>query len=372
MKKPIEFINNEGSAPDPIGKSREAGFKDIVCKEEFRDLAIRFRQGLSWLRFLPSVKGSLFEWMMPLDIHQDIAGTTFASPRSFDPNAHSVFEAARLWFRRHKPDALYSKEGNQNGLKLYPKRVGASWVIEEQAPEGERLRIFIRSLYDGSRGGTTGLAYNILREAKSRDNEPGSPTVGQLIHGDIIEPTGGKLVKIERMQSDKSEYANYKIGIGKNPAPINHFMALLTEKENNLIVPLEKTIYIPSEDEQKEILRRYIGDNIFTQIFGELPTQTTGWEPERAEPSRAAAPESNEEPEPTPAAAPTAAPTQPAEKKPAAADEAAPYTTKEVTNLLAKEADGVKELLANRHRLNRALLSIVLESAAEFGVEVTE
>lgn len=379
MKKPIEFVNNTGSAPDPIGTSREAGFKDMTCKEEYRELMIRFKAGLTWLRFLPSIKGSMYSWMMPLDIHADIAGTTFTSPRALDRNAPSVFENAQRWFKRHHPEALYSRDTNENGLKLYSKRVGASWVIEEQAPEGERLRLLIRSLYDGIRGGTTGLAYNIHHEAESCDNEPGSGTVGQRIHGDITEPTAGRLVKIERMQSDKSEYANYKIGIGKNPAPISHFMALLTEKEHNLITPLEKVVYIPTEEEQKEVLRRFIGDKFFSELYAgtEEPT-VRGWAPEaqvaapikeEAEPNSPVATKTEPTPEPAPTPATTEITAEPAEPAAPAAPAETPYTTKEVTSLLAQEADGVRELLANRGRLNKALLAVVIESAAEFGVE---
>lgn len=390
MKREIVFVNNEGT-PDPIGRSKEAGFRDIICKEEYRDVNIKFRTGLTWLRFLPRVKGSLYDWMMPLDVHQDVGGTSFASPKTFDQNAPSVFEAARLWFRRNHPETLSNKDTNPNGFKLWAKRVGVSWVIEEQAPEGERLRLLIRSLYDGGRGGSTGLSYNIRREADSRDNEPGSPTAGALIHGDITAPEEGRLVKVERLVAEKNEFANYKIGIGKNPAPIGHFMAQLTEKENNLIVPLENTIYLPDEEEQKEILRRYIGDRYFGEMFG--APKTEGWTPQSDDAPEAKAAEKAPEPtpvvEPTPVAkteaepasqpapkADTAEPVTPAAAEepkqpttPPATEEVKPYTTKDVTTLLAREKEGVIELLANRTRLTKPLLDIVLDSAKEYGIE---
>jgi hypothetical protein len=391
MKREIVFVNNSGTSPDPIGRSREATFRDITLKEEFRELPIRFKAGLTWLRFLPAVRGSIYEWMMPLDVHADMAGTTVASPRTFDPNAPSVFDAARLWFRRNHPEALSSRETNPNGLKLWPKRMGVSWVIEEQAPEGERLRLFVRSLYDGSRGGSTGLAFNLHSEAVSRDNEPGSPTAGALIHGDITAPEDGRVVKIERLPAAKNEYANYKIGIGKNPAPIGHFMALLSDKENNFIVPLETVIHIPSEEEQKEILRRYIGEKFFSEMYGtSVPAKAAQAEeePAAATPAPKAAPAPAAEAEPvTPApaeapepkaAAPAAAPAPTPEPKavPKAEPEPEPaaslpnYTTKEVTSLLAKEKPGVEELLRNKSRLSKALMDIVLDSAKEYGVEV--
>ena len=382
MKKEVEFVNNAASAPDLIKVSREASFRNITLKEEFRELNLSFRQGITWLRFLPAIRGSIYDWMMPLDVFHDIAGVTFASPKSFDPNAHSVVDAASMWLRRNHPETLFNRVTNPHGFKPWPRRVGVSWVVENDAPEGERLRLFARSLYDGKRGGATGLAYNLYSEANSRDVEPNSPTTGVLIHGDITSPAEGRLVKIEKVAASKSEYANYKVSIGKNPAPLKHFMALLTEKENNLIQPLENTIYVPSEEEQKEILRRYIGDKLYSEMFG--TSVSAGWSPaqnEEDEPTaKTAEPElslgsdprepdtgilmvENEDDEPAlPAAAPEKAKEVVGSSGPA-------YTTKEVTALLAREKTGVQELLANRARLSKALLDIVLDSAKEYGLE---
>jgi hypothetical protein len=385
MRK-IEFINNAGrSEPSPVTKTRELAFRDLVFKEEYKGRKARFGQGLTWVRFLPAIKPSVYSWMMPVEIHRDMAGVTFVSPRTFDSNSMSPVDVARIWFHKNNRGALSSRDKNPNGFKLYSQRYGVSWILEENAPEGQRLKLFYASLYDGVRGGTTGLAFNVRKEAESQDNEPGSPTLGQLIHGDITDPSGGRLVKIERGPVEKDQYASYTAGIGKNPAPIDPLLAMLTDEEMDMIAPLESTLYVPSNEEMHDILRRYIGEDFHHQIFGEI-TETEKVGPSREEPepasmSKPTKPAAAKAPTPAPAPEPTPAkamadeededevlePTPKTEPAKASAD--TKYTTREVTALLGQGDEGIKELLANKPRLSKAHLEIVLDSAKEAGVE---
>jgi hypothetical protein len=394
MRKAIEFINNTGVAPDPIQKTKEVAFREIVFKEQYRTRKARFTQSLTWLRFLPAIKPSMYDWMMAIDVHRDINGVTFTSPKTLDSNHQSCFDIARIWFQKNNSLLLSSREKNPNGYKLYPMRFGVSWVVEEQAPEGEKLKLLLASLYNGERGGTTGLAYNIRKEADARDNEPNSKSAGQLIHGDITNPTAGRLVKVEKIAG--GEYASYKAGIGKNPAPIDHFLAQLTDEEMNLLCPLEKTLYIPTEQEQHELLRRYIGEKHYQDIFGNH-SFATSWEKEKANEE-----EENKEYLPSKSTTRTPAdkteeveeveerqevgqvketektPTQKSdqnkpnqEKNLTTSEETEeepnekPYTTREVTSLLGQEKEGVQILLKNKHRLSKTHMEIVLAAAEE-------
>jgi hypothetical protein len=367
MRKNIEFVNNAGKAPDPINKTKEIGFRDLVFREEYRERKVRFTSGLTWLRFLPAVKGSQFDWMMPVEVHPDIQGTTFLSPRSVDSNNQSVFDTALRWLQRNRKELLRSRDKNPNGFNLYPKRYGISWVIEESAPEGQRLKLFYGSLYDGARGANTGLAYNIRREAEARDNEPGSPKFGSLVHGDITNPEAGRLVKVEKNAASTDGLSTYKAGIGQNPAPVEHFLSLLTDDEVDMIVPLERTIHIPSQEEEHDMLRRYIGASVYREIFGTdapiLSSPKVEVEVEEVEP----------EPEPVRVAPKKAKPVEVEpeveEEEPTPEESTTPYSTREVTALLAKEKAGVAELLKNRHRLSKTHLEIVLDSAKEYGLE---
>jgi hypothetical protein len=378
MRKEIQFINNTGRSSGPVAKTRELTFRDIVFQEEYKTKKCRFGQGLTWLRFLPAVSPSVYEWMMPVDIHRDINGVTFVSPKTLDSNVQTPFDIARSWFQKNNKGALSSRDKNPNGLRLYPQKYGVAWAIEEAAPEGQRLKLFYASLYDGVRGGTTGLGFNVKREADSRDNEPGSPTMGQLIHGDITDPKAGRLVKVERAPSEKNEFASYTAGVGKNPAPVDHFLSLLTDEEMDMIIPLEKTLYIPSNEEMCDILKRYIGEDFYTQIFGEIVPDEVG----PVGPSKASQAKSKEEPKVTPKkVSPTKADVEETEeeeeeveevvvktKKQTTSKSEALYTTREVTALLAKEKEGVAELLRNTDRLSKAHLEIVLDSAKEYGL----
>jgi hypothetical protein len=375
MKKTIEFVNNVGKSPDPISKSREITFRDIVIKEKYKNRKAKFGTGITWLRFLPAIKPSQYDWMMPVEIYKDIKGVTFASPKSLDSNTPCCFDTARMWLQRNNKAVLKSKDRNPNGLHLYPMRHGISWVIEESAPEGERLKLFLGSLYDGSRGGTTGLAYNIRHEADTRDNEPGSPTLGELVHGDITDPKAGRLIKVERNVADKSEYASYKIGVGKNPAPVEALIDSLTDEERELVVPLEKVIYVPTEEEQHDLLRRYIGDELYFQIFPDYASSSSKSRHEEVDEVDEVNDEDEEEPAPVavkPATKKATVATTVVEESDDSDDEdtsSAPYTTREVTALMGKGKKGVEQLLANRHRLSKQLLDIVLDTANEYGIE---
>lgn len=366
MKK-IEFVNNTGKSP--LQRTQEVGYRDITFLPHLRNRVAKFNEGSTWVRFLPSIRGSAYDWMLPVEVHQDVGGITFTSPTTFNPNANNPFELARRWFQRNEKGALRSKS-NPNGLRLYPKRMGVSWIIIEHAPEGERLKIFNKSLYDGAWGGNTGLAYNIRKEAEARDEEPGSKTLGELIHGDITAIESGRLVKIERKQG-KNEYTDYSISIGKNPAPIEYFMSLLTDEETELIEPIEKTLYIPSEEEEMEILRRYIGDIYMKKIFGSTLTfvsnnRTLGFSVKEDE---ELLPVAKEEPLPKQPVASSPKPTAPAKESPS---ENKLFSTKEVTSILAKGKEGIEYLLNNKHRLRPDHLEIVLDTAQEMGVEVEE
>jgi len=383
MRKQIAFATPT-NAPDPVTKSREAAFRDLTVKEEFRNAVIRFKAGPTWLRFLPSIQGSEYDWIMGVDSYQDLDGVTLVSPTTFDRNNTNLFEFASNWIRKNRQELIANKDTNPGGIRLWTKRTGLAWVIEEQAPEGERLRLFKGSLYDGARGGSTGLAYNIHLDANARDNEPNSPTQGELIHGNVTDPHSGRLIKIDK--SAGTEYANYKIAFGKNPAPLEELLALLTDEEHDMICPLENVVHIPTEEEQRDALRRYLGVDLFSAIFGAQVVTTGGYTPTRPaaaavatdEPVRTAtpvaapaakpapAPVAAAAPAPTPVAAPTPAPAV-VEAAPAEDEAAKPYSIKDISPMLQTK-EGLQELIDNRTRIPARMLVVVQEEAAEAGL----
>lgn len=269
MKRNIEFQTTPTSAPTNIAAGTKPAFstyKDDTYAPEFKGMQVKFQDKLTWLRFVPAIKGSQYPWMMKFKRFHDSEGRfpTFVDPETF--GLPSVFSHARMWFQKNKKEELYRKE-NPRGFRFYPQERGLSWVINANAGEGSRLRLLNASLYDGTRGGTSGLGSQIWTMANEIDNEPGSDTNGQSIHGDVSDPATGKLIGIEKSvpQSGQDQFASYSVRIGKQVSPLN--MGILTDDEMEKITPLEKVLHVPSEEEQKAYLRAYIGEERYAMIF---------------------------------------------------------------------------------------------------------
>jgi hypothetical protein len=260
VKSPIQLDNTES-------KPR---YEDYTYQEGYRDLQLKFNQKITWLRVLPAIKGSENPYILRFNVFKAPEGQvhpTFVDPESF--GEPSIWAFAKIWFMKNAKEALMKKDINPHGIKLRSSPRGLAWVIKSDAPEGESLRLLNVSMYDGKYGGSTGLGSDILKNAEVRDNEPGSPTAGELIHGDITAPESGRLICIEKSipEVGDTKYASYSCRIGKSEAPIQEYMNRLTDDELNKIVPLEKVIRVPTEEEQKKYLLAYIGESWYSKIF---------------------------------------------------------------------------------------------------------
>lgn len=272
MSKNIEFTSNSNKSPLQTNTETEpkSRYEDFTYEEGYRDLQLKFNQKITWLRVLPAIKGSTHGYVLTFNVFKAPEGQvhpTFVDPGQF--GVPSVWDYARNWFMKNAKDALMKKDINPHGIKLRSTPRGLAWVIKSDAPEGESLRLLNVSMYDGKFGGSTGLGHDIIKNAEVRDNEPGSPTIGELIHGDITAPDSGRLICIEKSmpEAGDTKYASYSCRIGKSEAPIQEYMDRLTDEELNKIVPLEKVLKIPTEEEQKKYLLAYIGESWYTKIF---------------------------------------------------------------------------------------------------------
>jgi hypothetical protein len=253
--------------PVSRGESSASGnFKNLTFAGEYWKSVIKFTKPTTRLRFLPPIDPSKYDWILKLDVYKDKAGVTFVSPTTFDQQAVDPFKKAQFWLRKNRPELLSNRDTNPDGLKLYPSPVGVAWAIDLDPEEGG-LKIFQASLYDGSRGGSTGLAATIYKQANEIDQEPGSSTLGQKINGDITDYETGKAVKVERSKSEKAEYASYTTSIGRVPVPLGPVLENLRDEEINLLKPLEDVVYIPSTEEIHGILKGYIGEELHHEIF---------------------------------------------------------------------------------------------------------
>jgi hypothetical protein len=270
----IEFVNNSNKPiTTPInsgGSESTPKYEDYTYNEGYRELQLKFNQKLTWMRFLPPIVGSEYGYILNFNIFKSPEGQvhpTFVDPESF--GKPSVWTFARTWFMKNAKDQLMKRDVNPNGFKLRSSPRGMAWVLISGAESGQTLKLLNSSMYDGKYGGSTGLGFDIVKNAEVRDNEPGSPTVGQLVHGDITKPDKGKLVCIEKSVPEVGEtkYASYSSRIGKSDAPLKELMENLTDEEYEKITPLEKVLHIPSEEEQKKYLLAYIGNSWYSKIF---------------------------------------------------------------------------------------------------------
>lgn len=266
MKKEILWETSPNKI-DPTAKPQRepSGFQSAVVKPKFGARKQRLNVGVNWLRILPAIKGSAEDWLMPVDCYKldDIA--EWAKPANFE---NDLVAKVQNWLRKNAPEKLWDKE-KKTGYRLWPKKQGLAWGVDQHAEENKRLCLFRSSLYDGQYGGTPGLAFVIKTTAETVDNEPGSKTIGEKIYGDITAPDAGRLVKIEKIQPPgKDAYASYRVGIGSQPAPIATAMELLTEEEHDLLCKLEETVYEPTIEEQAVFLRAYLGDDFPEEILG--------------------------------------------------------------------------------------------------------
>lgn len=275
MSREITFVNNSNKPTTTSVQNKGAGgslpkYEDNTYSGEYKQLQLKFTQELTWLRFLPPITGSEYGYILPFNVYKAAEGQvhpTFVDPETF--GKPSVWNFAKMWFMKNARDQLMKRDVNPHGFKLRSSPRGLAWVILTDAPKGESLKLLNVSMYDGSYGGSTGLGYDIIKNAEVRDNEPGSKTIGQLIHGDITDPATGKLVCVEKSLPDvgDAKYASYKSRIGKSEAPVKQYLDLLTDEEYDKIVPLDKVIHIPSEEEQKKYLLAYIGESWYSKIF---------------------------------------------------------------------------------------------------------
>jgi hypothetical protein len=373
MRANIKFTN----ATSPIQNSNSASgptWKEMTVKEKYRDRLLKFQAGDTWLRFLPRIDGSLYNWMMAIEVYSDICKTSILTPRTLDPQADDPFETARYWFLKNNKEALYNKDTNLHGLRFTPKKQTIAWAIHDLAEEGQRLKLFKASNYSGEFGGKPGLGFSLLSMTDEKDTESGSDTEGELIHGDIINPEDGRRVKITKIGGDgKDEYASYNCLIGKKAAPIEDYVKLLTDEETALVAPLENVLHQPSPDELQGLLRRYIGDEFYFRVF---PRTISMGEPAPVTKASASMPTpKTTQPVVEEASAPAKAVAAPEVEDEIPGLENEPkvtmYSLREI-NALLEHKEGIPELVKNKARILPKFYEYVAETASEMGIDCYE
>jgi len=228
-------------------------FQDLIFKDKsYAAARLKFLEEKTWIRILPPVTGGKNEGVLKCVEVYEMGNRKWVRTPGRDPVTD-----VRVWFYKNRKEEVYSK-ANPGGIKLWGKPTGVAFALLPNNPPAERLKVILASLYAGDRGGTPGLGHQIVTLANEVDAEPGSETLGQRTHGDITDPTAGRLVLVTKTTG--GEYASYKASIGKTPAPVAPLLADMSDEDLQKIKPLEDLIFQPSYEEQVQYLRDYLGE----------------------------------------------------------------------------------------------------------------
>jgi hypothetical protein len=284
MRKKIEWDLSEPKSDSPAAtagiETKQGRWRDAVFSKPIPRL--KFTEERTWLRFFPTIKGGenkggentgLFTGRELYDL-PGIATWVRLS------KADDILQAVRIWFYQNRREALYSK-ANPKGHRFWGKPTGFQWAILPNAPEGERLKMARLSLYEGDRGGSPGLGHTLVELSREVDVEPGSPTQGQLVHGDLQHPETGRQVLITRTVG--GEYASYKASVGKQPVPIAPLIEGLTEPEQELLAPVESLFKVPTREEQIGWIKAYLGDGFPEEALADRKAPPVVAQPDEAD-----------------------------------------------------------------------------------------
>lgn len=234
------------------GKSR---YEDLILKPEYSMRQLRIPAGTTWLRILPAMKGSR-GWMLGIHALQQPNGR-HAHGRSVKPGSESVFDISYTWLKQHKPESLFCGT-NRDGFRLLTDKVTACWVVLE---EGGKLvsRILLANGYDGTRGGSVGLGFQLIQLIQERDEKLG-------IVADPLAPDAGFQVCVEKVKATGAKYATYKLRLGQQPAPIQRYLDRMDQSEIEAICPIEETVRFVEPDLEWELLGKVIGTDLRDEI----------------------------------------------------------------------------------------------------------
>ncbi len=257
MKRTIEF--EKSVTPHPTTKSSPwlfgkpaSAFQDLVLKPEFEARKYQFAAGATWFRLVPPLRGSA-GYMLPINVLGHPGGRHAKSITG----GKSVFSDAYNWLEKHHPELLFRKS-NPDGFRLLSSPLAAYWMLVE---EGGKMvaRILLANGYDGSRNGTEGMGHRLLRLVEERDEAMG-------LVSDPVDPETGVQVGIEKTMTLGGKYPNFRLQLGRQPAPINRFLERMEQDELDALCPLEETVRSIEPDHEWELLAKVVGVDLRDRI----------------------------------------------------------------------------------------------------------
>lgn len=261
MNTTIEF--NDSSADlitcaSPWAVPAKSTYQDLLLKPEYANRRFKFPLGTTWIRVVQSLKGSNKDWLLAIHALQYANPKgRHCHPRTIIPGAKSVFDVAFGWLKENRNETLYSKQ-NKDGVRLLADPLCLFWMITEEGGKPV-ARLFLGNGYDGTRGGTPGLGYQILQMSKELDED------GNLI-GNPADSIRGAQICVERRQTPGSPYPSYSLKRGRVPVPLKELIAKMDEDERSALTPLEEVVYQPTEEEEWKLLENVIDPETVREI----------------------------------------------------------------------------------------------------------
>jgi hypothetical protein len=257
MKKEIEFVTDTETVPTEMlvrSKSRSSPpYEDFLLAPEFQPHKFIFPRGKTCIRLLPRMKGSP-SWMQIVKVLNHQNGR-HVHPKSLDNAAQSVFDVAYRWFKSNEPNLLFSKS-NRDGFRLLSSPLAICWFLVDDGGE-TKAKLFVGSPYDGSRGGSPGLAHQLNKLAREI-TEPG----GQ----DATHSEHGVQITVEKSIPLGEKYPTYQMTRHHVAVPIQRYIDRMSESEVNAICPLNDVIRKVGEQEEWDLLAKVIGKELRDKI----------------------------------------------------------------------------------------------------------
>ena len=258
MKKDIEFqtsTTGKSNLISPLSKP-QGRFDCSILTPQHAHIKARLPEGTCTVRVLPTIKDSE-HWWLPISALCYPEGQ-HAHPQSIDPNAFSIFDHARAWFRQNAPKALYTKASGK-GFKLWTQPMAVSWILVTH--DGEtNLRLLLASGFTGTRVVQPGLGYQFMRFVQKNQ--------------ELLDPGAKSAIEVTRASPTGSRYLNTELRLVESDLSLDECIADLPSEQIRLVCPVEQTIRQITQDEEWKLLEKAIGTQWADKIRNSSQTIT--------------------------------------------------------------------------------------------------
>jgi hypothetical protein len=266
-----------------------------IFKPKYEKFQAKFATGDNTVRYLPAHPESTYDFILTFQTYKYDNLPETIKPASLIPDRIDTdpFEKFRKWvytskFRKYAYVKEYKNTPEEKtALNLNPAKRGISWIIQANTlmgndPDKIPLQIQFGSAADGSFGGQLGIMTNIYALTQQKDTDPTSATHNKLLYGAIYDLESGHNITITKKGNGTN--TNYTLIPTKQASSVDHLIDLMEQKHPGLFkdtyCPLEETLFIPTDEELLNLLKRYCASKNYAHIFNAFLTEELGQAPD--------------------------------------------------------------------------------------------